>query len=116
MPVNDRYPLEDVLELCREHARRRRRRVFVEYVMLAGVNDRVEQARSLAELLRGDAFKVNLIPYNPTGDVRGFVAERHRRVPQSVGPRGYTGDDPAHPRSRHRSRVRTARRRGQLEG
>jgi 23S rRNA (adenine2503-C2)-methyltransferase len=35
--------------------------------MLAGVNDRVEQARVLAELLQGGAFKVNLIPYNPTG-------------------------------------------------
>ena len=41
--------------------------VFVEYVMLAGVNDRVEQAIALAELLGPDVFKVNLIPYNPTG-------------------------------------------------
>ena len=71
MPVNDRYPLEDVLELCREYVRRRRRRVFVEYVMLAGVNDRVEQAAALARLLAGDAFKVNLIPYNPTGMYAG---------------------------------------------
>ena len=46
---------------------RRRRRVFVEYVMLAGVNDRYEQAVALAELLGTDAFKVNLIPYNPIG-------------------------------------------------
>jgi 23S rRNA (adenine2503-C2)-methyltransferase len=67
MPVNDRYPLRDVLEVCREYVRRRRRRVFVEYVMLAGVNDRVEQASALADLLQGNAFKVNLIPYNPTG-------------------------------------------------
>jgi 23S rRNA (adenine2503-C2)-methyltransferase len=71
MPVNDRYPIEDVLRACREHASSRRRRVFVEYVMLAGVNDRVEQAAKLAELLRGDAFKVNLIPYNPTGMYEG---------------------------------------------
>jgi len=71
MPVNDRYPVEDVLELCREYVRRRRRRVFVEYVMLGGVNDRVEQAVALAKLLRGDAFKVNLIPYNPTGMYEG---------------------------------------------
>ena len=68
MPVNDRYPLEDVLEVCREYARRRRRRVFVEYVMLAGVNDRYEQAVALADVLEPrEAFKVNLIPYNPTG-------------------------------------------------
>jgi 23S rRNA (adenine2503-C2)-methyltransferase len=71
MPVNDRYPVEEVLELCREYVRRRRRRVFVEYVMLAGVNDRIEQAAALAQLLRGNAFKVNLIPYNPTGMYEG---------------------------------------------
>jgi 23S rRNA (adenine2503-C2)-methyltransferase len=67
MPVNDRYPLADVLELCRRHWERTRRRVFVEYVMLAGVNDSRAQARLLAQLLGRDAFKVNLIPYNPTG-------------------------------------------------
>jgi 23S rRNA (adenine2503-C2)-methyltransferase len=67
MPVNDRYPLVDVLELCRRHAEATNRRVFVEYVMLAGVNDSSAQARLLAELLGRDAFKVNLIPYNPTG-------------------------------------------------
>jgi len=82
MPVNDRYPLEDVLEICREYARRRRRRVFVEYVMLRGVNDRVEQARMLADLLQGEAFKVNLIPYNPTGmydgSSRNAIAAFHK--------------------------------------
>jgi 23S rRNA (adenine2503-C2)-methyltransferase len=56
--------------------------VFVEYVMLAGVNDRYEQALALARRLsgRGDApsiFKVNLIPYNPTGaeSFRGSTRE-----------------------------------------
>jgi 23S rRNA (adenine2503-C2)-methyltransferase len=67
MPVNDRWPLADVLAECRRYVELRGRRVFVEYVMLAGVNDRVEQARELAELLDRDLFKVNLIPYNPTG-------------------------------------------------
>jgi len=67
MPVNDRYPLADVLALCRRHWERTNRRVFVEYVMLAGVNDAPAQGRALARLLGSDAFKVNLIPYNPTG-------------------------------------------------
>jgi 23S rRNA (adenine2503-C2)-methyltransferase len=71
MPVNDRYPLEDVLTECRRYHAKRRRKVFVEYVMLAGVNDRVEQARELAELLDPHVFKVNLIPYNPTGKYEG---------------------------------------------
>ncbi len=67
MPVNDRYPLPDVLDACREHFAQTRRKVFVEYVMLAGVNDRYEQALALADALDPKAFKVNLIPFNPTG-------------------------------------------------
>ncbi|MCL2769363.1 MAG: 23S rRNA (adenine(2503)-C(2))-methyltransferase RlmN [Solirubrobacterales bacterium] len=69
MPINERFPLSDVLQACRAFHARRRRRVFVEYVMLAGVNDRYEQALALARLLGGPGeavFKVNLIPYNPT--------------------------------------------------
>jgi len=93
MPVNDRYPLAEVLDACRAHHARRRRRVFVEYVMLAGVNDRYEQALALAEALDPRAFKVNLIPYNPTGAYEGSgreaiaafraVLEEHR-VPATV--------------------------------
>ncbi|MGH3023840.1 MAG: 23S rRNA (adenine(2503)-C(2))-methyltransferase RlmN [Gaiellaceae bacterium] len=71
MPVNDRYPVAEVLAECGRYAALRRRKVFVEYVMLAGVNDRVEQARALGRLLDARAFKVNLIPYNPTGAYTG---------------------------------------------
>jgi 23S rRNA (adenine2503-C2)-methyltransferase len=71
MPVNTRYPLADVLAECVRYFELRRRKVFVEYVMLAGVNDRVEQARALAQLLDPTVFKVNLIPYNPTGMFSG---------------------------------------------
>src|ERR1700722_2306711 len=71
MPVNDRYPLKDVIDACRAFYERKHRRVFVEYVMLAGVNDRYQQALSLARTLSSpraqpSIFKVNLIPYNPT--------------------------------------------------
>lgn len=66
MPVNERYPLADVLAACRDYYRRKRRRVFVEYVMLAGVNDAHGQAIALADALDPRIFKVNLIPYNPT--------------------------------------------------
>ena len=67
MPVNDRYPLWEVLEACRSWHVARKRQVFVEYLMLGGVNDRYEQAVALADLLQPrKAFKVNLIPYNPT--------------------------------------------------
>jgi 23S rRNA (adenine2503-C2)-methyltransferase len=67
MPVNDRYPLRQVVAECARHAAETNGRVFVEYVMLAGVNDSPVQAKALASLLGRDHFKVNLIPYNPTG-------------------------------------------------
>ncbi len=71
MPVNVRYPLADVLAECVRYFELRKRKVFVEYVLLGGVNDRVEQARALADLLDPKVFKVNLIPYNPTGMYTG---------------------------------------------
>ena len=88
MPVNDRYPLGEVLEACQNHYQRKRRRVFVEYVMLAGVNDSQAQAVALARILDPQIFKVNLIPYNPTGSdyagstpkaIDAFKAELERR-------------------------------------
>jgi 23S rRNA (adenine2503-C2)-methyltransferase len=93
MPVNERYPVAEVVAECRRQAENTRRRVFIEYVMLAGVNDAPEQARALAELLGRDHFKVNLIPYNPTGPYEGssrdrIAAFRHElergRVPVTV--------------------------------
>jgi 23S rRNA (adenine2503-C2)-methyltransferase len=68
MPVNDRYPLGEVLAECLRYVELRRRKVFVE---LAGVNDTQAHARELAALLQPKAFKVNLIPYNPTGSFDG---------------------------------------------
>jgi 23S rRNA (adenine2503-C2)-methyltransferase len=66
MPVNDRYPLADVIAACARFYERKHRKVFVEYVMLAGVNDSHAQAGQLADVLDPRMFKVNLIPYNPT--------------------------------------------------
>ena len=79
MPVNDRYPLAEVLAACDRYRARRRRKVFVEYVMLDGVNDLPEHARQLAELLDPRGYKVNLIPYNPTGAYDGSSPERIER-------------------------------------
>ena len=83
MPVNDRYPLEDVLAECRRYVELRRRKVFIEYVMLAGVNDSAADARALAAALDPRSFKVNLIPYNPTGLFEGSsrdTIERFKNV------------------------------------
>ena len=79
MPVNDRYPLEDVLAECRRYVDLRRRKVFVEYVMLAGVNDTPVHASALASVLDSRSFKVNLIPYNPTGRYDGSSRETIER-------------------------------------
>jgi 23S rRNA (adenine2503-C2)-methyltransferase len=78
MPVNDRFPIADILAATERYYEQRRRMVFIEYVMLAGVNDTHVQARQLAGLLDPRKYKVNLIPYNPTGfydgSSRGAIA------------------------------------------
>ncbi len=88
MPVNDRHPLPDVVSACEAYYARKRRKVFVEYVMLAGVNDAHSQAVALAEILDPRVFKVNLIPHNPTDlpytgstpkAIAAFRAELERR-------------------------------------
>jgi 23S rRNA (adenine2503-C2)-methyltransferase len=78
MPVNERYPLDQVLAACRAYWEHKRRLVFVEYVMLAGVNDSVGQAHQLADVLDPRVYKVNLIPYNPTGS--GFEGSSPRAI------------------------------------
>jgi 23S rRNA (adenine2503-C2)-methyltransferase len=98
MPVNERYPLADVIDACRAFYERKRRRVFVEYVMLAGVNDRYEQALGLAKLLepRGTGeqphmFKVNLIPYNPIGGPPASLASSAGGGDDDAGADRYEG-------------------------
>jgi 23S rRNA (adenine2503-C2)-methyltransferase len=90
MPVNDRYPLPDVLDACLRWHVARRRKVFVEYVMLDGVNDRYEQAVQLARVLEPrTAFKVNLIPYNPTdGGFQGSTRAATDAFAQALIERG----------------------------
>jgi 23S rRNA (adenine2503-C2)-methyltransferase len=90
MPVNERYPLAAVLAACERYRARRRRRVFVEYVMLDGVNDLPEHARELAALLDPRAYKVNLIPYNPTGAFDGSSPERIERFRAILAEHGLT--------------------------
>ena len=65
MPVNDRYPLREVLAACRRFPLPRHRRITFAYVLLKGVNDSPAEARELVRLLKGFRAKVNLIPFNP---------------------------------------------------
>ena len=64
-PINKRYPLEVLLDACRNLPLKRRARITFEYVMLAGVNDSAADARRLVKLLAAMKGKVNLIFYNP---------------------------------------------------
>ena len=114
MPVNDRYPLPDVVALCRSHWERTKRRVFVEYVMLAGVNDSPRQARLLAALLGRDAFKVNLIPCNPTGMYDGSSRGAIEAFKAELDRARVSRDRPPHARSGHRGGMRAARRRPEV--
>jgi 23S rRNA (adenine2503-C2)-methyltransferase len=66
VPLNKKYPLRELLAACRRYvAGDKKRTVTFEYVMLAGVNDSLQYARTLVRLLRGFPAKVNLIPFNP---------------------------------------------------
>lgn len=65
MPVARRYPLDELMQTLRNFPLAPRRRITLEYVMLAGINDSPENARSLVRLTSRIRCKVNLIPYNP---------------------------------------------------
>ena len=65
VPLNRRWPIAEVVEAARAHARATGRRVSYEVTLIAGVNDTEPDARAMADLLRGDHAHVNLIPMNP---------------------------------------------------
>ncbi|MCK5888505.1 MAG: 23S rRNA (adenine(2503)-C(2))-methyltransferase RlmN [Methylococcales bacterium] len=66
VPVNEKYPLAELMDACREYARQGPRKyITFEYVMLKGINDTVQDARQLLKLLKNVPSKINLIPFNP---------------------------------------------------
>ena len=80
MPINQRYPIASLLSACRRYCDTTGRRVFIEYLLLDGVNDSQNDARRLAHLLRDGRFHINLIEYNATGgEFRASRADRRER-------------------------------------
>jgi 23S rRNA (adenine2503-C2)-methyltransferase len=66
IPINRRYPIHELLHACRQYVSQSGRRISFEWALIEGVNDSIEQARDLADLLHGMLCHVNLIPLNPT--------------------------------------------------
>ena len=64
MPINRKYPLEKLMEACRQYLPAPGRRITFEYILIKGINDSVDDAERLAKLLRPIRCKVNLIPLN----------------------------------------------------
>jgi len=65
MPVNKKYPIEELIDACKQYVKKKNRQVTFEYLMLRGINDSVEQANKLGHLISDFNAKVNLIVYNP---------------------------------------------------
>jgi len=78
MPINDRYPLEELLEACKKYPQKKRQRIMFEYTLLAGINDADETARMLANLLRDIPCKINLLSMNETGGQQYTSPSRER--------------------------------------
>ena len=64
MPVNRKYPLKELIAACEYYQERKGRMITLEYILIAGINDHLDQTRPLADLARRLHAKVNLIPYN----------------------------------------------------
>ncbi len=81
MPVNRKYPLEELLAACRDYPMPRRRMITFEYILIDSVNDRKEDAERLSRLMKGIHCKFNLIPFNefPESDLKKPSKERIQR-------------------------------------
>src|SRR6185295_9711221 len=85
VPINKKYGIADIIAACKRFPLKKRSRITFEYVLLKGVNDSPEDARTLATLLSGVRAKVNLIPLNPAAGIpferpSGVVIYRFARL------------------------------------
>ena len=78
LPINQRYPIAEVMDAVREYAQATKRRVTFEWALIQGVNDTTQQAQKLASLLKGLLAHVNLIPLNPTQGFGGSASNRQQ--------------------------------------
>ena len=110
MPVNERYDLHEVLDACEAFYERKRRMVFIEYVMLAGVNDSYAHAVQARADPRPEDLQAQPDPVQPDGlDLRRVLAQRDRDVQGRARRARPERHRPADPRPRHRRGLRAAR-------
>ena len=110
MPVNEQYPVADVVAECRRQAEATRRRVFVEYVMLAGRERRAGAGARARGAARPRPLQGQPHPVQPDGPVRGLVAGADRRLPARARARACACHRAPDARAGHRGGLRTARR------
>ena len=80
MPVNQKWPVKEVVGAVRDYASATRRKVTFEYLLIDGVNDTPDQADALAALVKGLPSVVNLIPFNTVDTEQGFARPKRERV------------------------------------
>ena len=70
MPISLKYPLDQLMDAVKYYEATAKRRVTFEYILLEDINDSIENAKELAKLIKGTTSYVNLIPYNPVGELK----------------------------------------------
>jgi 23S rRNA (adenine2503-C2)-methyltransferase len=90
MPVNRKYPLDELMKACKAYFAATKRIITFEYTLISGMNDQPEHARQLAGILRNMPGRVNLIPLSPVEEFRGQpspleVAEIFMNILQNTG-------------------------------
>lgn len=92
MPINRRHPVADLIEACRRYPLPPRRKITFEYILMKGINDRMEDARGLVKLLRPIKAKINLIPFNehPGSDFKRPDPSRISRFQEFLADHHYT--------------------------
>ncbi len=78
MPIDKKYPISELMDAAREYIEKTGRRITFEWALIQDVNDREEDARALARLLKGMLCHVNVIPLNPTKKFSGQATTRQR--------------------------------------
>jgi 23S rRNA (adenine2503-C2)-methyltransferase len=85
VPINGRYPLRELIRATRDYLRKTNRRVSFEWALIDGINDTLEQAEALVDVVhdtnptRSNLVHVNMIPLNPTGGYRGRASRQEQR-------------------------------------